>query len=172
MKPKTRVYLNITGAILALLFITGSIMFLGVLKFALFVLFLSLALQDARTGKIYVITYIPIVVLLLVFFFTPFTTIFVNIFGVLLLVWSIVGILQIKIKAMDKTRVYFGFGDVLGVPYAVTLSYIFAQVIGIMMFGIGIVLVIPWLVKKKQIRFLPYLIPGVLLALISGMVLA
>lgn len=169
MNQRTRTLLNVTGALGGLIFLLLAFFSLGWVKLVLLVVFLILALQDALSARVNVATFLPASILLLVYYLEVTVRIFAPIFGILLFIWAVVGIMQKRLSSMDPERTYFGFGDVLGLPLAVTISQVFIPVLGLMAFGVGACLVMPWFVRRNQLRFLPWLVPGVLLAFITAM---
>lgn len=168
---KRNASLSLLGTLGAFAFLIVAIVVLGMPKVLLFSLFIALALQDALTGKVSLAAFLPGGILLLIFFPLELLQIFAPIFGILLGIWAFVGILQKRIRTMDPEKVYFGFGDVLGVPLAVTLSQAFIPVLGLASFAAGILLVMPWFMRRKQRRLLPWLIPGVVISFLVAMVL-
>ena len=171
MNEKTRLVLNILGGIAAINFMFFSFILLGWVKVALFIIFIILALQDALSAKVNVVTFLPAGILLLLYYPGVLLDIFAPVFGILMLMWAVVGILQAKISRLDPDKNYFGFGDVLGVPLAVTISQVFIPILGLAAFAFGVMLVSWKFPGRKQLRLLPWLIPGVLLAFLTALVL-
>jgi len=170
MKQRTRSLLNVTGALGGLIFLLLAFFSLGWVKLVLFVLFLILALQDALSARVHVATFLPAGILLGLYYLEFTIAIFVPVFGILLFIWAVVGLLQKSLSSMDPEKCYFGFGDVLGLPLAVTISQVFAPFVGLIAFTIGIAAVMPWFIRRKQLRFLPWLVPGVLLAFVVAII--
>ena len=80
-------------------------------------------------------------------------------------------VLGVREILLDPDKNYFGFGDVLGVPLAVTISQVFMPILGLAAFAFGVMLVSWKFPGRKQLRLLPWLIPGVLLAFLTALVL-
>lgn len=135
-------------------------------------LFLIMAMQDYFTGKITGLIFLPVPPLLFLFFPAASLGIFAPLFGLFLGLWAMLGILQKRVKSMDPEKTYFGFGDVLGVPFAVTLVQAFLPVLGPAAFAFCLLVTLPWSLRRKKVMLLPWLVPGVILAAVGGILVA
>lgn len=141
-------------------------------ELALLAFFFIMSYQDHRTGQVTGLIYVPVLLILAFFFPAVSLQMFVPVFGILLIMWWILIVLQRRVNSMNPKTVYLGLGDVLGVPFAVTLAQIFLPVLGPASFAACLLISLPWALRRKNIKLLPWLVPGVIAAAIGGILLA
>lgn len=143
------------GMIIGMIMIIVATIRVGPIPLILYCVFIILAYQDKISGRVNIVSFVPYITIP-IFYMDAFLKLFMPTFTVLFIVW--VTIYTMIERRLKKT--FFGFGDVLGLPIAVTVSWILAQVIGIVVFVLSLLLMMPWFMKKKERRFLPWLLPG------------
>lgn len=153
--------LNITG-----LMITLGILFMGFLKLGsipvlLFVFFCTQALQDAIRGRVNVFSFAPIIVVPLIYGLEIFVKLFGAMFGVLTVIWLVIHVLR-KNGKIPEGELLLGFGDVLGIPYYLMLSWILLPFWGLIISQVVTLTMFPVFLRKKNRRLLPWLLPGIL----------
>ncbi|MCX6817723.1 MAG: hypothetical protein NTU57_02605 [Candidatus Aenigmarchaeota archaeon] len=157
----------ILGVVLLVALASMTFQEYSLVQVVLLVSFVALAVQDARTGKVNILVLVLMAVLEWIFHQYIFMQVFFMPFMVLTAIWGIVYFIQRK--AVFKNRLPFGFGDVVAVPLAMTLAAILAGFWGLVLFGALTALVIlPAVLKRKTLRLVPWLLPGVLAAFALG----
>jgi hypothetical protein len=132
---------------------------------AILLSFILLAVQDARTGKINILALAFPVVLVALFHLDVFLSLFIRPFIVLAALWAVVYFLMRR----SGKKLDFGFGDVAAVPLALALAAILAQLPGVLAFGVVTpIFMLAAILRRKTIRLVPWLLPGVLAAFALG----
>lgn len=132
--------------------------------------FLYIALKDALKGEVPGIIFFPMALLLFAFHLTTALTLFLPLVLILLALWVSLFLLQRRVKCMDPSAVYLGAGDVFGLPFAVALAQIFLPVLGLIAFTAGTLVSLPFALRKKNVRLLPWMVPGVFVSVLTGVV--
>jgi hypothetical protein len=157
----------VLGIILLGVVVTTTILKYGFVYVTLLLSFLALAVQDARTGKVNIFVLVLPVALVGVFYLDVFLKVFLGPFAVLAAIWA--GIHYVQDRVIFEKQLPFGFADVVAIPLAMALSNILAGFWGLVIFGAATALVIlPAMLKRKTLRLVPWLLPGVLAAFALG----
>ena len=162
--------IGFAGSIMALVFMIYALLTLGWIPVALFVFFGLLAFQDLTTGRINLVSFLPPGILLIIFYWFDFLLIYVPVFGLLAGIWILLLAIK-KTTKIDPEKLRYGFGDVLGLPYALTLSWILIPFWGLVVFAGSQLGLMPWFLRKKQRRFLPWFLPGLIINFVLAVVL-
>lgn len=162
--------LNLAGSLGALAFMIVAVLTLGWVPVALFIFFILLAIQDARTGTVNVLTFIPCGILLIIYYPAFAIFYFVPPFLVLFFIWWFIKIIKGPL-ALDPKKTYFGFGDVVGIPLAFTLANVFEPFWGMIAFALVLLISMPIFMRKKTRRLLPWLLPPLATAFIVALII-
>lgn len=155
---------KINGILGALIFI--AIIILGFYKLGwfpmlLFITVCAAGIQDAVRGRVIVFTFLPVLLVPVFYPWAIFMSLFLNVFIVLLIIWIVLHLIKKK-RNIPEEILRYGFGDVLGVPYAFITSWVLLPFWGVVLFGASTaVLTLPML-RAKNRRLLPWLLPGLM----------
>ena len=129
--------------------------------------FLGSAVQDWARGKINVIVLAIPILIMVSFFADSFMRMYVPVFSIMLVIWIAIGRIPKKYKALGITM---GFGDVLAVPLAMSISYAAHPFFGPVAFAAVYAALLPPFLNKKSRRLLPWLIPPTAAAVLLGFI--
>lgn len=159
------------GISLGAAFIAATILILGPVIFVLFGIMLMWAAFDLKSGQIPIISTVPMLIIPVVYT-TEFMSIYLPIFGILLIIFLAAEAIKRRFNALDRNKTYFGMADVLVIPFTITLANILHPFFGIVAFVIILAAEIPLIMRKKFCRFLPWLILPTIAATIAAMIAA
>jgi hypothetical protein len=161
--------LELIGAFTPIVLLAFAYFKLGFLPVAMLMILISWAVQDAIRGKVIAASLLPSI-LLPVYYLQETMGLFLPMFAVLLSIWWLVRFVR-KVWGDPRGILVMGFGDVVAVPFAVTISYIFIPFWGLPIFGAATACMAPFIARQKHIRLIPWMLPGVLLAFILAVFL-
>lgn len=125
--------------------------------------FLGSAAQDWARGKINGLLLVVPAILLAVFYLEAFSRIYLAVFVAMFAIWAV---LQRIPKKYKEQGLVMGFGDVLAVPLAISISYAAHPFYGLVAFAAVNGVSLPVFLKKKTRRLLPWLVPPTATALL------
>lgn len=149
-------WIGLLGASLAAIFCLFAFLKLGWAPSALFFTFVALAIQDQLRGRVTVLGFLPSI-LFPVYYWSLFVALWIPIFLMMLGIWGGLWTLKKK-RILDPSKNYLGFGDVLALPYFLTLSMILIPLWGLVIFVGTWIIMLPWFMRKKERRFIPWLL--------------
>lgn len=161
---------NILGVTIVLVYLSIGFIKLGWIPMWLLIIFIAQAVQDAINGRVNALTFLPIV---MVPFFYPweiFFKLFMLPVGALAIIWLLIRELRRREKIPEE--IVLGLGDVLGVPFALTVSWVLLPFWGVPVFGASTGVLIPILLRAKQRRLLPWLLPGLMVCFVTALFLS
>jgi hypothetical protein len=127
--------------------------------------FMAQAACDFETGQIPILLFLFPVTLVAILSWPTFLGLFVPIFSIMALMAAIIQELKVLGK-LDPKKPYLGFGDVMAVPLAFCTVNLAFPVLGLAIFGIVLALQTPLFIRKRFIRFIPWLAVPTLLAVL------
>lgn len=163
--PEKRELLAVLGAILTLIFLVYAAIQLGPVLTMLGALWAGLAVMDALKGRVSVLMLGALVMLLAFQDAEFFLRLAVPSMLLFLFCWLVVCVLQ-KRKILDREKHAFGLGDVVGLPCALTLSWVLLPFWGLVIFTAYLPVLIPVFIKRKTLRLLPWITPPIVVTFV------
>jgi len=160
--------LTFAGALGALVFLIIAWSELGGVVVVLFATFIVVSLQDALHGRVIVLSFLP-GILLPVFYFEVAWEIFVPVACAMASIYCVIRAFQ-GWRVLRPDVVYFGLGDVLGLPFALAVVQVILPFWGLIIFAASCAVELPIFLRKKQRRFLPWLCPPIVTAFIIAVI--
>lgn len=135
---------------------------------SMFAFLIGSAVTDHISGRIPLIFLIPPIAILGAIYPMTFLRLFVPLFIILLFTYEILA--RTKWKNKPNSPLKIGFGDVLATPLALSIVSLLHPFIGPTVFTICLAAELPLLHRRKNIRFVPWLLAPVAMALIVSLI--
>lgn len=143
---------------------------IDVITASVFGLFMLAALQDWKTGKVFVPLLVIPSAILGAYYPGPFSAIFVPLFMFLVVVFVGAELIKRRLK-LPPNNVYFGLADVFSVPMTLTLVQALFPFWGVVLYAAISSAQLPVLLRQKFRRLLPWLVPPTTAALLLSFML-
>ncbi len=153
----------------AVLLLVFALVKLGPVEMVLFFTFLSWAVQDAMHGKVLALSFLP-GILLAVYYWDAATEIFIPVFVALAFLWCVISLVKTR-RLGARPGIAYGLGDVMAVPFAVTLSHVLVPFWGLAVFGAAMAATLPFMLRKKTVRLISWISPGVVACFMAALIL-
>jgi hypothetical protein len=156
------------GSILAAFFVALALSELGIIPVILFSMWIVMALSDAISGRIPMLLIISGIFMQVLFYPAAFVKFFAPVFIILVLMWFLIRKIR---KKYELEKLEYGFGDTVGLPYAITLSWILLNFWGFVIFAVWMLIINYWMVQRKTVRLLPWITPPIIIIFVLAVLL-